>query len=809
MVKMNKTQTCDKVSSRARHRNTFTRRLRFEGLEERELLYAAGSYAELCDAIDAANSHPNNMGQDYIDITANITLTDELPVITEGVEIRSNVSGTRRVINGNGACWGFEVNIATSLPDQWATFTIRDLELKNIHWDAVDIQLHVNIVEVDNCRIHDNWCSGVKIASTENAKSIKISNSYLYNNSVGISHKGDTDSFEITNCKIGAWQAAYPNRGNTGNGIYIQGTGPLKVSGSTISGNGGNGIAISRSGASTDNLQIVSDEIWGQNKIGFDENGAFQLPNLQNGISISGWTGSTSWTSRIDDNLIGANGYDGIKLNNCQRIKVISNTLTNNQGNGIRLSGTTSDIRVGESSHGNTIEINGSTSSYHGVKLEGSASSISVSYNTFDSNVGEAIATSSADSHNVTISRNVYDGQGTAPVSLYAGSNHGIKSAVIDIPGILKNGNYWTVPFSIDPCGGVFAGQSLVVEVYKCSPTGVYTYITGPSKTFDAEGGYCGCLSFSTSSFAAGDQIAVLVRCTAGTAIGDTSEFSNVAMIQDTPPRVVGVALGNLAGTSSDVIAPAADSDAQLRTVRVPTVRKVSITFSRNDVQTDENALTVVSSDGLTTIAADDAAISWSPDRYTATWTLDSNLPSWECYIVLDEDSVLTPTGTKLDGEWTNPLYFTDNENNSAFPSGDGVAGGDFQFAFTHLLADANRDGIVNSTDASALALHWKQSGCAWEDGDFNGDTIVDERDASILASHWFLQAWQPPALLSGFNDSDAEDSVMAALDTLFAEYGLTTTDDADDMTSDSERWDLLVDELLGILSAEAFQSAA
>ena len=51
---------------------------------------------------------------------------------------------------------------------------------------------------------------------------------------------------------------------------------------------------------------------------------------------------------------------------------------------------------------------------------------------------------------------------------------------------------------------------------------------------------------------------------------------------------------------------------------------------------------------------------------------------------------------------------------------------------------DANRDGNVDSDDATILASHWLQgSGAAWADGDFNGDEAVDDRDAVLLAANW------------------------------------------------------------------------
>ena len=51
---------------------------------------------------------------------------------------------------------------------------------------------------------------------------------------------------------------------------------------------------------------------------------------------------------------------------------------------------------------------------------------------------------------------------------------------------------------------------------------------------------------------------------------------------------------------------------------------------------------------------------------------------------------------------------------------------------------DANNDGMVNETDAAALATNWLTQGTAtWEMGDFNGDNNVDDIDAALLAANW------------------------------------------------------------------------
>jgi hypothetical protein len=55
-----------------------------------------------------------------------------------------------------------------------------------------------------------------------------------------------------------------------------------------------------------------------------------------------------------------------------------------------------------------------------------------------------------------------------------------------------------------------------------------------------------------------------------------------------------------------------------------------------------------------------------------------------------------------------------------------------------YLPGDANRDGIVNASDATVLAGNWQAGpNATWLMGDFNGDGYVNASDATILAGNW------------------------------------------------------------------------
>jgi hypothetical protein len=100
-------------------------------------------------------------------------------------------------------------------------------------------------------------------------------------------------------------------------------------------------------------------------------------------------------------------------------------------------------------------------------------------------------------------------------------------------------------------------------------------------------------------------------------------------------------------------------------------------------------------------------------------------------------NAITDSDGNRLDGEWVNPTGYSDTSANASnYPSGNGVAGGNFSFAVTILTGDANRDGRVSLADLGALQGHFgKASGAIWEDGDVNGDGKVTAADAALLAA--------------------------------------------------------------------------
>jgi hypothetical protein len=124
------------------------------------------------------------------------------------------------------------------------------------------------------------------------------------------------------------------------------------------------------------------------------------------------------------------------------------------------------------------------------------------------------------------------------------------------------------------------------------------------------------------------------------------------------------------------------------------------------------------------------SGFSYNATTHTATWTLANPIGADRLQLDLKSSgaaAVTSTSGSSLDGEWTNGA--------SVYPSGNGAAGGDFNFAFNVLPSDLNQDGIVNGQDIVAIASHWLQVGGIT--GDTNGDDIVNGQDISAIASRW------------------------------------------------------------------------
>ena len=135
---------------------------------------------------------------------------------------------------------------------------------------------------------------------------------------------------------------------------------------------------------------------------------------------------------------------------------------------------------------------------------------------------------------------------------------------------------------------------------------------------------------------------------------------------------------------------PVPDGTNQLRPLPwLNGINAVSLRFDTNVAGAlDQGDLSVRGSGGPIAVTA----FNYDPATKTGTWTLGAPVTLDKVRVVLSAAGV-----NGLDGEWTNPPSI--GAAGDTYPSGDGSAGGDFNFRFNVLRGDATGDGQVNALD--------------------------------------------------------------------------------------------------------------
>lgn len=172
-------------------------------------------------------------------------------------------------------------------------------------------------------------------------------------------------------------------------------------------------------------------------------------------------------------------------------------------------------------------------------------------------------------------------------------------------------------------------------------------------------------------------------------------------MLSATLPKVTKVEVASTAWTSSFLAKVATPntvshgyaiplgSSAQSETLAWDNIDQITITFNK-DVNVDAADLSL---SGVNTTNYQFSGFRYDPIQHTATWTLAAAINKDRVRIDLDASGtnpVRDLDGNVLDGEWTN---------NSSVTSGNGTAGGDFEFAFNVLPTDVNNTGNITSYD--------------------------------------------------------------------------------------------------------------
>ena len=153
------------------------------------------------------------------------------------------------------------------------------------------------------------------------------------------------------------------------------------------------------------------------------------------------------------------------------------------------------------------------------------------------------------------------------------------------------------------------------------------------------------------------------------------------------------------------------DGPNQLRPLPGSNLNEVIIEFNK-DVNVTEGDLALT---GVNVPSYGFSAFSYDAVAHRATWTISQNLSRDKLLVDLDgstANAVVDTAGNRLDGQWTNPTWSPPSApaGGDAWPSGDGTAGGDFQFRINVLPGDVNQDGTVSVPDLAILAANYRKS---------------------------------------------------------------------------------------------------
>ncbi len=191
------------------------------------------------------------------------------------------------------------------------------------------------------------------------------------------------------------------------------------------------------------------------------------------------------------------------------------------------------------------------------------------------------------------------------------------------------------------------------------------------------------------------------------------------------PPQVAGV---SLAAHTWDDQSPHPNGYAvptgadQLSSLPWSNLNTIAITFTEN-VNVSAGDLTVWGvNHSEYSLAA--GGFSYDSTTNTATWTLSDVLPADKVMIHLADSVTGATSGLALDGEWSDGA--------DTFNSGDGNAGGHFQFTIHVLPGDVNGNGDVNGGDV--IVVRNAQFTSEGDPGyspmlDSNGDGVINGGD--------------------------------------------------------------------------------
>jgi hypothetical protein len=242
-------------------------------------------------------------------------------------------------------------------------------------------------------------------------------------------------------------------------------------------------------------------------------------------------------------------------------------------------------------------------------------------------------------------------------------------------------------------------------------------------------------------------------------------------------------------------------SSSQLQTLPWNNVDQIRITFSENvDVQAADLSVSGVNQ---TAYAFED--FSYDAAARTAVWTLADPVNADKLLLDLDANGVDpvqdVDESNVLDGEWT--------DSSDTYPSGNGTAGGDFQFRLNVLAGDADGSTGVNVIDYSQIGMkNGKNAGdegySIRHDVNANGSITMDDYYACRANLNHVLPSGNPAGLsndaptTTGIANVNVNEDAANVLIDLFAAFA-----DAEDADA------ALTYQVLSNSNASLFDSAA
>ena len=254
-------------------------------------------------------------------------------------------------------------------------------------------------------------------------------------------------------------------------------------------------------------------------------------------------------------------------------------------------------------------------------------------------------------------------------------------------------------------------------------------------------------------------------------------------MLSGAPPTVVAVQVSSTQWSESflDFLEPGplvatgytipTGSSAQTATLSWTGLDQIKIRFSE-DVFIDAEDLSL---SGVNTTAYSFSDFHYDPQARLATWTLNAPLQKDRLRIDLDANG-LNPIrdlqNNVLDGEWTN---------GSSTVSGNGVAGGDFEFLINVVPGDVNNNGVVMLNDYDAVN---QSIGKTTADAGYLAIRDIDGSGTINLADRDLVYARMGHALPSGTPAGSSNDAPTTTHLDLIKITGVTT-----DVVFDMEDW--------------------